>query len=196
MALTKTTRMANRFGLNLKIYEYKPTGVIEEGDQPLVVIDYANEVSVEITSEITWATGEQAHSNLIGFKDPSEGTMTVSTQIVPMDLLAIVTGDAVETLTGTVTFKDDAISANPKPYLITGETVWQGEDGTIYNETIKAFKAFPTPNYNVTYTGEGDPQSIDIEFNLAVNDDGKMFEITRADRPADDEEEEGGGVGG
>lgn len=193
MALAKTTKMANRYGVNLKIYPYTDDGIIEEETQPLVTIDYANEVSVEITGEITWATGGQSHSNLIGFKDPSEGTLTISTQIVPLDLLAIVTGEDPSTVTTKVTFAETSISANPTPYIITGETVWQGEDGVIYNEKITAFKAFSTPDYSVTYTGEGDPQSIDVSFDLAVNGEMKMFEIERSDQSAGDG---GGGVGG
>lgn len=194
MAIGKTTKMANRYGVNLKIYPYAADGEIATPDSPLVTIDYANEISVEITGEITWATGGRSHANLIGFKDPSEGTMTISTQIVPLDLLAIVAGEDPSATTTKVTFAENEISANPTPYIITGETVWQGEDGTIYNETITAFKAFATPDYNVTYTGEGDPQSIDVTFNLATNEGGKMFEILRADRQ--DDTQPGGGAGG
>ena len=74
MALAKTTQVANRCGVDLKIYKYKADGTIEEEGTPLLTIDFCNEVSWEITSDSVWATGGQTHANKIGFVNPVEGS--------------------------------------------------------------------------------------------------------------------------
>ena len=179
MSLTNTTKMANRYGLNLKLYEYSANGSF--GETALATIDFANEVSLEISGDITWATGGQAHSNQIGFKDPYEGTLKVSTQIVNGEILKLVTNTALSETGNGVSFKNDAGAMAPKYYMIKGETVWQGEDGTTYTEEIKCYKACVKPGYSVTYNGSGDPQSLDVEFQLGANSAGKVVDIDRAD---------------
>lgn len=180
MAISNTTKMANRFGLDLEFYAYAADGTL--GEAPVAKIDFANEVSLELTSDITWATGGQAHANMIGFKDPTEGTLTISTQVVNAQILALAAGGDVANATTTVSFKNDKENIMPTYYIIKGTTVWQGEDNTTYTESITAFKACVKPGYNVTYNGSGDPQSLDIEFELGTNDAGKVVDIVRADK--------------
>lgn len=178
MSLTKTTKMANRYGLNIKFYEYSETPSFEgtaEGE-----IDFANEVSLELSSDIVWATGGQAHSNRVGFNNPFEGTLKLSTQLVNMDLLKLIANDSTESAT-SASFKNTSAGLTPTYFAIKGETVWQGEDGTTYTETIKCYKACVKPGYNVTYNGSGDPQSLDVEFQLGANAAGQVVDIVRAD---------------
>ena len=170
-----TTKMANRCGLNLKFYEYGA----EDGAAELVTVDFANEVTLEITGDMVWATGGQAHSKMIGFKNPMEGTLTIATQINTMQLIALLSGNDPSEASTSVTFADDTKRMTPKFYKVTGETVWVDEDGKAHNETITIYKATPKPNYNVTYAGDGDPNSIDVEFELGVNKDGEMVTIER-----------------
>ena len=59
--------MANRCGLDLKIYTYTADGVIENEETPLAVINFANEVSIELTSDMVWATGGKEHNKIVGF---------------------------------------------------------------------------------------------------------------------------------
>ncbi len=183
MALTNLTKMANRFGLDIEFYEYASDGAVS-GD-PVATIDFANEVAMELTSELTWATGGQAHANKIGFKDPTEGTFKISTQVVNMQVLKLAAGGDISDTTNKVEFLNDNASIIPKYYIIKGKTVWQGEDGVTYSETITAFKACVKPGYNVTYNGSGDPQSLDIEFELGTNDAGQLVTIERADIAAE-----------
>lgn len=174
-----TTKMANRYGLNLKFYEYGA----EEGAAELVTVDFANEVTLEITGDMVWATGGQAHSKKIGFKNPLEGNFTISTQLSTMQLLALLSGNDPSTTTTSVTFGDNEMTVTPKFYKIVGETVWVAEkENKVYNETITIYKASPKPNYNVTYSGDGDPNSIDVEFELAVTEDGEMVTIERTEK--------------
>ncbi len=175
--MTNTTKMANRYGLNLKL-----TNIVNENDT--AVMDFANEVSIEVSGEITWATGGQRHVNMIGFKDPKEGTLKISTQIVNMQVMQLLAGGDLADESGKVSFKDDGKLAL-KYYKIEGDTVWQDENGTVYNEKITAYKCLPKPNYSATYNGSGDPISIDIEFQLCVDKDGNFLDIERSDESND-----------
>lgn len=179
MALTNTTKMANRLGLDIEFYEYAADGAVS-GD-PVATLDFANEVSLELTSAITWATGGQTHAKMIGFKDPTEGTLKISTQVVNMQVINLAAGGDVASNATKVSFKNDSSAITPKYYIIKGKTVWQGEDGTTYSETITAYKACVKPGYNATYNGSGDPQSLDVEFELGTNDSGMLVDIERAD---------------
>ena len=179
MSMTNTTKMANRYGLNLEL-----VNIAEETDK--MTIDFANEVSLEVSGEITWATGGQGHVNMIGFKDPKEGTLTISTQVTNMQILQLLAGGKLSDTGGKASFKEDAKVAL-KYYKITGDTVWQDEDGNVYTEKITAFKCLPKPNYSATYNGSGDPISLDIEFELCVDADGNFLDIERSE-PAEDPE--------
>ena len=169
------TKMANRLGLDLKFYAYT-NGTA--GSAAVATIDFANEVSLDLSSDMVWATGGQEHANLIGFNNPVEGTLTISTQIVTMTVLALAAGADLTTDT-SVTFKNDTSSVKPKYYTIVGETVWVDESGVSHNETITVHKACVKPGYNSTYTGDGDPQSIDIEFELGTDENGKVVTFGR-----------------
>lgn len=172
MALANTTKMANRYGLNMTL-----TNIADETDK--AVIDFANEVSIEVSGEITWATGGQKHVKMIGFKDPREGTIKISTQVTNLQLLNLIAGNKLSGA-GTVEFNEKEVSAL-KYYKIEGETVWQDENGIVYNEKVVAYKCLVKPNYSVTYNGSGDPTSFDIEFELGVDSEGKFLDITRSE---------------
>lgn len=176
MSVTNTTKMANRYGLNLKL-----TDLADADGATTATIDFANEVSLEITGDYVWATGGQAHSKMVGFKEPLEGTLKISTQIVTAQLMQIVSGGDLDATGTKASFKDDA-EAKMKYYKIVGETVWKDPDGTVYNETITAYKCAPKPNYSATYNGSGDPISLDIEFELIPDASGNFLDIERADQ--------------
>lgn len=95
MALTNTTQFANRYGLNIKIYDYEldeQGAVVEPTGTPKMLIDFANVCDVDISGDRVWATGGQAHANKIAFNDPIQGTFTISTQILTTQLLALMSG--------------------------------------------------------------------------------------------------------
>lgn len=177
MSMQNTTKMANRYGLNLTL-----TNIADE--QETATIDFANEVSLEVTGDITWATGGQGHMKMIGFRDPKEGTLTISTQVTNMQVMQLLAGGKLTDESGKASFKDD-IKIALKYYKIEGETVWQDENGTIYNEKITAYKCLPKPNYSATYNGSGDPISLDVEFELAVDKEGNFLDIERSEATGD-----------
>lgn len=177
MSISATKKMANRYGLNIKLYTFADTA--DFTGNAAAEIDFANEVSLELASDTVWATGGQAHTNRIGFNNPYEGTLRISTQLVTMELLNIITNGTLSDTTAH--FKSTTAGLTPKYYLIKGETVWQDEDGTTYTETIKCYKACVKPGYSVTYNGSGDPQSLDVEFQLGANSSGQVVDIEAAD---------------
>ena len=175
MADTITKKLANRYGLNLNFYTFADDGAVASNATPVATIDFANEVSLEISGDTVFATGGQNHSNKVGFNEPLTGTLTVSTQLVTFALLKLITGG--EGGDDKASFKNASTTVAPKYYIVEGETVWQAEDGTTYTQKIKCYKACVKPGYNVTYNGSGDPQSIDVVFNLLTNSGGNLVDI-------------------
>lgn len=174
MALTKTTQYANRFGVDWTVYAYPKA----QNATALMTIDYINEVAVDFSSNTVWATGGIYHSNQIPFADPIEGTVTLSTQIMTTELLALMAGKDMSSFSGdSVTFSN---SDSPRFYVLEGTTNWKDKDGTIYAENVTCYKVSPDKAYNVTYTGEGDPNSMDITFNLLEDDDHNVYTSAKA----------------
>ena len=175
MAITNTTQFANRYGLNVEIYDHADT----EMATPLMTIDFANVSDVDISGDRTWATGGQDHSNKIGFNDPLKGTFKLSTQIMTMELLTLMAGGEITSAGSSVTFENTA-NVTPKYYIIKAETVWQDAEGQTYSETLIFHKACPKRAFNISYKGEGDPTSVDVEFDLMQNTEGKVLTVNKA----------------
>lgn len=174
MALTDAMQFANRCGLNVNIYKY-PKG---EGAS-VVEVPFANECALDLSGDISWATGGQAASKLIGFPNPIEGTFKISTQIMTNALLALISGaDATQDSTEVV-FKNDP-DAETVYYVIEADTVWKDKAGATKAENITVHKALPKRAYNITYNGSGDPVSVDVEFELLEDEDGEIVTINKA----------------
>lgn len=179
--MTNTTKMANRYGVDLTFTR------LDNSDKT-ATIDFANSVSLSLSREIVWATGGKSATKMIGFKNPYEGTLSIEMQITNMQVLNMLTDGELDDSTGVVNFKDD-ITIAPKYYKIVGDTLFQKEDGTMVTETITVYKAMVKPTYDITYDGSGDPQSITLEFELASDSDGKLVDVKRADKAAAGAEE-------
>ena len=175
MAFDGKKKIANRYGLNLYFYKYGA-----EDDTPVAVIDFANEVAFELTSDIVWATGGRGFKRMVGFKDPYEGTMTITTQITNNTLLSLLTGGS-----GTLPEGDKAVFSdkdeNNNYFVVKGYTVYKAEDGTVVYEDVTVHKAMVNPSFSTSYTGDGHPQSIDIEFQLAADEDDNVLTLHRSD---------------
>lgn len=174
MALTDAMQFANRCGLNVNIYKYP------KGDSGTAVeVPFANECALDLSGDITWATGGQAASKLIGFHNSIEGTFKISTQIMTNALLALISGADATASAPEITFKNDP-SAAIVYYVIEADTVWKDKAGETKAENIIVHKALPKRAYNITYNGSGDPVSVDVEFELLEDADGKVVSITKA----------------
>lgn len=178
--LTKSTQFANRFGLNTKLYSYGSyTGANE--DTPVMVIDFANVSEINIEGDTVWATGGQARSNQVGFNNPYAGSFKLTTQIITPEVLTLLAGKDVKDATNTIEFENTAGSTISPYYTITSETVWQDKEGNKISQNLVFHKARVKRSLNLSYDGAGDPIEIEIEFELAANDDGKLLRIEYSD---------------
>lgn len=178
MALTNTTQFANRYGLDIKILAL---GTDTAAEDALMTIDFANVCDVDISGDRVWATGGQGHVNKIAFNDPIQGTFKISTQILTAQLLALMAGNDLSVAgdTNEIVFQNTD-NATPTYYTVVATTVWQDASGTTYSETLTFHKVCPKRALNISYSGEGDPTSVDIEFDVLQADDGKVLTIVKA----------------
>ena len=176
MAITKTTQFANRYGLNIEIFASGDA----ELTTPLMTIDFANVSDINLNGDRTWATGGQGHVNKVGFNNPIEGTFKLSTQIMTMELLSLMAGGEIGTGATTVVF-ENTVNSMPKYFVIKAETVWQDADGHTYAENLTFHKACPKRALNLSYSGDGDPTSIDVEFDLMQDAAGKVLTVEKSD---------------
>lgn len=183
------TKLANRFGMNLHLFAYSADMSSDDvaalnPEDAVYTIDFANETSIELTSDVSWATGEQSHRRIVGFNNPIEGTLKISTQMVTMKLLDLISGGNGTNESNKVTFKNNAGACIKNYFVIKGETVWADENGATYSEDVTLYKVCPKQNYSATYTGDGDPQSLDVEFEILANKENLVMDVERAKDPA------------
>lgn len=175
MSIANNTQFANRYGLNVEISAFG-----DKATSPLMTIKFANVSDISLSGDRTWATGGQDHANKIGFNNPLEGTFKLSTQIMTVQLLELMAGQVPGTDTTTVVF-ENTVNSMPKYFVITADTVWQDADGVTYAETLTFHKACPKRALKISYSGDGNPTSVDIEFDLMQDDDGKVLTVAKAD---------------
>jgi len=175
MALSTQRQMANRFGLDLDIYDLDDE--IGE-DEPLLTIDFANSCEISLDGDRVWATGYQDHQRVVGFCNAIQGTLTVSTQLMTSKLLTLLAGKPVASGTNVIIF--DSLSTRfAKYFKMRGKTVWQDTEGNTHSETITFFKVSPRVATNITYNGEGDPQSADIVFDIMPTAYGRVMKTIK-----------------
>ena len=75
-------KTANRKGANIQLRKYSDKSLF-------AYIDYVNSVAVELSSNRVYATGGDSGARQVGFDDPIEGTLKLSTQIVPIEFVAL-----------------------------------------------------------------------------------------------------------
>ena len=75
-------KTANRKGANIQLRKYSDKSLF-------AYIDYVNSVAVELTSGRVYATGGDSGARQVGFDDPIEGSIKLSTQIVPIEFVAL-----------------------------------------------------------------------------------------------------------
>lgn len=171
MSITKTTKFADRCGLDVTFYAYTD----KEQATPLLSVDYANLTNFDIKGETVWATGGRMRSRRIGFNNPMEGTFNLETQIMTPQLLNLKAGNDISEDTTTIKVSDNGMNFMPRYYTIKCECSAQGEDGTVYTEEITIHKACVNRGFTGEHDGSADPQSLTIEFNLLANEDGDIL---------------------
>lgn len=75
-------KIANRKGLKTRLYDYETKALVQ-------TIDYGNVTTIEDSQDRVWATGGENMSNEVAFDNPSSGTFTISSQIIPLEYIAL-----------------------------------------------------------------------------------------------------------
>ncbi len=75
-------KTANRKGANIQLRKYSDKSLF-------AYIDYVNSVAVELNAGRVYATGGDSGARQVGFDDPIEGSIKLSTQIVPIEFVAL-----------------------------------------------------------------------------------------------------------
>lgn len=177
MAIAKTTKMANRYGLKTYIYAATDTAMASA----LVTLDFINVSDIDINGDrVYWHAG-QAFARKGGFDNPIEGTFKLTAQETTVELLALMAGKNLGTFTGTSVIFQNSSNVAPTYYIIKSETVWVDEAGTTYAETMTFHKVCPQKAISISYNGDGDPVSVEITFDVMEDGDGKVLTIARAD---------------
>lgn len=167
--IQKNTKIANRYGLNIRICDSNDTSKVYQ------TIDFANISSLDLSGDTVYARGGARQEKRIGFYDKLVGEFTLSTQILTNDLLCLMTGN-----TGNwdgespITFKNRLLE-KVRTFTLFGDTVWKDEDGNVYAEEIVLHKVRPRIAYNRSYDGSGDVASVDIVFDLMEDENGLVF---------------------
>lgn len=65
----------------------------------------------------------------------------------------------------------------PKDYFITMKTVDKDEDGLLTPFVITAYKASVKRNFELSFSSEGDPASVKLEFDLMEDKDGNILDM-------------------
>ncbi len=170
MTKLNNANIGNRYGLNILIYDQS------DWNTPLVRIPYANMSELELTRDTVWATEGQKRGKTVGFYGNYAGTFKLSTQIQTMELLGILMDKAITSQHGNIILFGTRPYRAPRFYTIVAETVWKGTDGGVYGEKLTLFKLCAKRALNLTYSGDGEPLSMDVEFDILDDDYGRVIE--------------------
>ncbi len=75
---------------------------------------------------------------------------------------------------------------NPLDFYITMNTTEKDEDGVVTGYAITIYKAKPKKNLDLSFSSEGDPASVKIEFSCMEDKDGNQFDMVEME---DDDED-------
>lgn len=127
-------------------------------------IGYANKVSVELTADTVYAYAKGAKA--VSFDKPTEGTMTISVDLMSFDLMGFILGSSLKSQvtnfykreTFTVAEADQEVTLSAKPTDIVGSSVAVYALGKDLNSQGSKISTASYLNGKVTLTGckEGD----------------------------------------
>lgn len=83
-------KTANKCGVNFTLREYGT-------NKPYLYFDFINEYAEDLKRDRSFATGGQYAANLVGFEGKLEGTIKISTQIIPIEVIALAAGGSITT---------------------------------------------------------------------------------------------------
>ena len=169
-------KTANRKGANIQLRKYSDRSLF-------AYIDYVNSVAVELSSNRVYATGGDSGARQVGFDDPIEGTIKLSTQIVPIEFVALACSpDGVEDggeigIREKITVKEEGkITLTKTP--VAG-TIYVFKDGEDITATPAATTATGT---EVTVTG-AKADEVYVAYYIVASEDAKSATFNNEKTP-------------
>lgn len=184
--ISSNTQIANRYGLNFQLYKYSYDSTQNPPWQvdtlPCLTVDFVNVSEISIDGDKSWATGGRDAGKKIAFNNPIKGVFKISTQILTDELLKVISGTKQDASGSTIFFGNNPFNKAGKRYFkVEADTVWEDESGETYDEKIYIYKVVPTKAYNVSYNGDGEPISADIEFGILEDWMGRVLSSDKQD---------------
>lgn len=174
--LQKNTRIANRYGLNIRICDADNHELVYQ------TIDFANITSIDFKGDTTFARGGAERQKAIGFYNNIVGEFTLSTQILTDNLLCLMTGRLTDwDGKSPIRFCNRPLGAQHK-FAIVADTVYRDADGNTHSELLTFHRVVPRIAYNRQYEGAGDVFAVDIIFDIMQGADGQVFTIGEANQ--------------
>ena len=158
-------KTANRKGANVQLRKYSDKSLF-------AYIDYVNSVAVELTSGRVYATGGDSGARQVGFDDHIEGSIKLSTQIVPIEFVALACSpDGVEN-GGEIGIREKLTATEGKVTLTktpVAGTIYVYKDG----EDITATPAATTATGSDVTIADAKAGDIYIAYYIVASEDAK-----------------------
>lgn len=134
---------ANRTGLDFRFFDYEDNSLALD-------VDYVNSVSVEISADHVAATGGADGAEQVIFDEAIKGTFKMSTQIIPLELIALAATSEGVTDGCTTSEKEEVTAGEGGAVTLTGTPV----AGSVCVYPASACKVgIDTPIADVTVAG-------------------------------------------
>ena len=168
-------KTANRKGANIQLRKYSDKSLF-------AYIDYVNSVAVELSSNRVYATGGDSGARQVGFDDPIEGTLKLSTQIVPIEFVALACSpDGVEE-GGEIGIREKLTLATSKLTLSKTPVA-----GTLYvfkeGEDITSTPAATTATGRSVTISDGTEGDVYIAYYIVASEEAKSATFSNAKTP-------------
>lgn len=168
-------KTANRKGANIQLRKYSDKSLF-------AYIDYVNSVAVELSSNRVYATGGDSGARQVGFDDPIEGTLKLSTQIVPIEFVALACSpDGVEDggeigIREKLTLTTSKLTLSKTPVAGTIYVFKEGDDITSPPAATEA------TGTSVTISG-GNEGDVYIAYYIVASEEAKSATFSNAKTP-------------
>lgn len=69
----------------------------------------------------------------------------------------------------------------PKDFIVYGDTVMKGEDGSVKPYRMTVYKAHPQSTMSLAFSNNGDPGTVTITCDLLADEDGNLIDMILED---------------
>lgn len=171
MITFKELNLANRYGLDIRIFDEDSTG------DKFQKIGFGKFSNVKFDEKMTYARGGSNKEKLIGFCGDFTGEFTLSTEILDNDLVFLMAGGSGGTInwdsSSPIVFKPRLLEKS-RYFVLSAKTVWQDDSGTVYEEFLVFHKVKPRVAYASKYSGD-ETAFVEVVFDVMQDDSGVVL---------------------